>query len=138
MAFLLGRMYGERLLRRFSVLRSKQPAVQQLLDRYQIPLILLNRFIYGFRIAGPFVVGMSRIPFVLFSLLNMTGALIWAVVIATVGYYFGMALEVWLAGLKQIEQTVLLLILLLGVLLWLWHRLSQVAVKRLKQLLRKQ
>ncbi len=123
LAFLMGRWHGERLLRRFPLLRSKQPVVQRLLDRYQIPLILLIRFMVGLRIAGPFVIGMSSIPFSLFSLLNTTGALIWAVVVATVGYYFGMAMEALFADFKQVEQVVLLAILVFGALIGLWrHR----------------
>ena len=122
LAFLLGRWRGEQLLQRFPALRRKVPAVQSLLDRYHIPLILGVRFFYGLRIAGPFVIGMSRIPFPVFALLNMAGALVWAAVVALAGYYFGMALEIWIADLKQFEETVLVIILVAGAGIWLWRR----------------
>ena len=122
LAFLLGRWRGERLLQRFPALRRKAPIVQALLDRYHVPLILGVRFFYGLRIAGPFVIGMSRIPFMVFALLNMTGAIIWAAVVASAGYYFGMALEIWIANLKQFEETVLAIILVVGAFIWLWRR----------------
>lgn len=122
LAFLLGRWHGKRLLQRFPVLRRKAPFVQVLLDRYHIPLIIGVRFFYGLRIAGPFVIGMSNIPFLVFVLLNMVGALIWAAVVASAGYYFGMALEMWIANLKQFEETVLVIILVVGACIWLWRR----------------
>lgn len=122
LAFLLGRWRGERLLQRFPVLRRKAPIVQALLDRYHVPLILGVRFFYGLRIAGPFVIGMSRIPFLGFALLNMVGAIIWAAIVASAGYYFGMALEIWTANLKQFEEAVLVIILVVGACIWLWRR----------------
>jgi membrane protein DedA with SNARE-associated domain len=120
--FLIGRWNGQRLMRRFPVLRDKAPVVQSLLDRYQVPLILLIRFFYGLRIAGPIVIGMSNIRFGLFSLLNIVGAIIWAIAIASAGYYFGMALELWFADLKQFEGAVLIIILVVGACIWLWRR----------------
>ena len=122
LALLLGRWYGESLLQRFPILRRKVPAVQALLDRYHVPLILGLRFFYGLRIAGPFVIGMSGIPFTVFAVLNMAGALVWAVAVASAGYYFGMALEIWIANLKQFEEAVLAIILVVGAGIWLWRR----------------
>jgi len=122
LSFLLGRWHGEQLLQRFPALRRKIPAVQALLDRYHVPLILGVRFFYGLRIAGPFVIGMSSVPFLIFALLNMVGALIWAVAVASAGYYFGVALEIWIANLKQFEETVLVIILVVGAGIWLWRR----------------
>lgn len=125
LAFLLGRRHGERLLQRFPILRRKVPLVQALLDRYHVPLILGVRFFYGLRIAGPFVIGMSNISFMVFALLNMVGAIIWAVVVASAGYYFGMALEMWMANLKQLEEAVMALIFAIGVGIWLWRRMRK-------------
>lgn len=122
LAFLLGRWHGERLLQRFPALRRKVPVVQALLGRYHVPLILGVRFLYGLRVAGPFVIGMSNVPFPVFALLNMAGALVWAVTVASAGYYFGMALETWMGDLKQIEETVLAVILAAGAGIWLWRR----------------
>lgn len=125
LAFLLGRWYGERLLQRFPALRRKVPVVQALLERHHVPFILGVRFFYGLRIAGPFVIGMSRVPFPVFALLNMTGALVWAVAVASAGYYFGMALEIWIADLKQFEEAVLAVILAAGTGIWLWRRMRK-------------
>jgi membrane protein DedA with SNARE-associated domain len=125
LAFLLGRWHGERLLQRFPVLRRKVPPVQALLDRHHVPLILGVRFLYGLRMAGPFVIGMSNVPFMVFALLNMAGALVWSAIVASAGYYFGMALEIWIGNLKQFEETVLAVILAVGAGIWLWGRMRK-------------
>ena len=125
LAFLIGRRYGERLMQRFPILRRKAPIVQAMLDRYHVPLILGVRFFYGMRIAGPFVIGMSNIPFLVFASLNMADALIWASVVASAGYYFGMVLEIWIGNLKQFEEKVLFIILVAGTGIWIWRRMRR-------------
>lgn len=125
LAFILGRRHGERLMQRFPILRRKAPIVQAMLDRYHVPLILGVRFLYGMRIAGPFVIGMSSIPFLVFASLNMAGALIWASIVASAGYYFGMALEMWISNLQQFEETVLVIILVVGAGIWIWRRMRR-------------
>ena len=120
--FHLGRLYGVAILARFPLLRARVPVVQQLLAKYHTPLILAVRFLYGLRIAGPIVIGISGVSSTRFALLNMIGAFVWAIVIALAGYYFGALLELLLKDIKQIEESVLVGILLLGGVLWLWRR----------------
>jgi len=120
--FQLGRLYGMAILERFPALRARVPAVQQMLDRYHTMLIPAVRFLYGLRIAGPVIIGISGVSSGRFALLNMLGALVWAVVIALAGYYFGALLELLLHDIKHIEESILLAILLSGGAIWLWRR----------------
>ena len=50
------------------------------------------------------------------------GAILWAVIIAGAGWFFGAALEAVLTDIKKIEEALLLAILVAGVGIWLWHR----------------
>jgi len=120
--FHLGRLYGVALLGRFPVLRARVPAVQRMLDKYHTALIPAVRFLYGLRIAGPVIIGISGVSSARFALLNMLGAIVWAVIIALAGYYFGALLELLLKDIKHIEEAILLGILLVGCILWLWRR----------------
>ena len=122
MFFHLGRLYGVALLGRFPVLRARVPAVQRMLDKYHTALIPAVRFLYGLRIAGPVIIGISGVSSARFALLNMLGAIVWAVIIALAGYYFGALLELLLKDIKHIEEAILLGILLVGCILWLWRR----------------
>ena len=120
--FHLGRLYGVAILDRFPLLRARVPAVQKMLDKYHTMLIPAVRFLYGLRIAGPMIIGISSVSSARFALLNMLGALVWAVAIALAGYYFGALLDLLLNDIKHIEEAILLGILLAGCVIWLWRR----------------
>lgn len=114
--FFLGRHHGHRLLARFPALAGQAPRVKRLLAKYDTLLILSIRFLYGLRIAGPIVMGALEVSPFRFTVLNLIGAAIWAVLIAWLGYIFGSALEWLLQDIKRIEESVLVGILLAGAL----------------------
>ena len=120
--FHLGRLYGVAILNRFPLLRARVPLVQKMLDKYHTMLIPAVRFLYGLRIAGPIIIGISGVSSTRFALLNMLGAFVWAVTIALAGYYFGALLEILLKDIKHFEAAILLGILLVGCIIWLWRR----------------
>lgn len=118
--FLAGRFFGPVLLARFGTIRARAERVNQLLLRHHAWLIVGIRFAYGLRIAGPIVIGMSSLPAWRFFLFNALGALLWAPLVAGVGYLFGHMLEWLLVAMKRYELLglgVLVVILLVVVLL---------------------
>jgi membrane protein DedA with SNARE-associated domain len=121
-AFLLGRWKGAALIERFPALAKRKPLIHDLMERYDVIFILTVRFLYGLRIAGPFILGSSRVPLLRFAVLNVIGAALWAVLVAGAGYTFGLAINSLIADLKQIEEIVLVVMVTLGVVLWLWRR----------------
>lgn len=121
LAFLLGRWKGEALITRFPTLARHAPRVHRLIERFDVSLILAIRFMYGLRIAGPVIMGSSRIPLSRFVVLNMIGAAVWAVLVGGAGYLFGMATESVFGHFRHIEVVVLAVILAAGFLLWLRH-----------------
>ncbi|MDR3395892.1 MAG: DedA family protein [Parasulfuritortus sp.] len=123
LAFLLGRWRGNELIERFPALARHAPQVHRLLERFSVVLILMIRFLYGLRIAGPVIMGTSRIPLVQFSILNMIAAAIWAVLVSGAGYVFGAATESAFNHIEHVEIVALLVILSLGFATWLWHYL---------------
>jgi membrane protein DedA with SNARE-associated domain len=105
MYFWLGRYQGSALLARFSALRQRAAYVEALLLRYDAAIILAIRFLYGLRIVGPILIGMSRVAAWRFLLFNACGALIWAILVAGAGYWFG---HVVMSVLRQTERFQLL------------------------------
>lgn len=122
LAFMLGRWRGEAMFARFPTLAQHKERVFRLLARYDVLFILSVRFMYGLRIAGPVILGSSRMSLRRFALFNVIGAALWAVIIAGAGWFFGAALEAILTDIKKIEEAVLVAILVAGVGFWLWHR----------------
>src|SRR5262249_51917684 len=90
-----------------------------LLERYQTPVILAVRFMYGFRAVLPFVIGMGRIPTWRFQALNLTGAGIWSATIASARYLFGHIGQLVLGDIHRYEKSALAAVAL-GVLAVWW------------------
>jgi membrane protein DedA with SNARE-associated domain len=122
MAFLIGRWKGNAIIARFPKLSRNAKRVQRLFERHHTALILVNRFIYGLRIAGPLVMGSSRVPIARFAALNMIGAAVWAGLIGGAGYAFGVAIEAVIAHMQRVEEFVLIGIFAAGLAAWVWRR----------------
>jgi membrane protein DedA with SNARE-associated domain len=128
--FVIGRRNGRPFLDRHPLWRARISRAEELLHRYQMPVILGFRFLYGLRNVIPFAIGLSQISFRKFLFLNAAGALLWATVVGTAGYLFGSALEIFLGDLERHELKIALSICLVGMILWLIRYLrakSQVA-----------
>jgi membrane protein DedA with SNARE-associated domain len=125
-AFLAGRSYGRLLLARWPSLARHRRRVVRLIHRHQIPLIVGVRFLYGMRVAGPILIGVSRVPVLRFAAFNMLGAAIWAALIGGGGYVFGQTLEVLFADAKSYEKAAFPILLGAVLLLvagrWLYGR----------------
>jgi membrane protein DedA with SNARE-associated domain len=104
--FFLGRYKGQQILERFPNMRRRADRLDSMLARWHAPLIIGVRFMYGFRIVGPIMLGMGRVPAWKFMTYNFIGASIWAPLIAGIGYEFGEVVETVLGDLKRIELWV--------------------------------
>jgi membrane protein DedA with SNARE-associated domain len=104
------------------MLSERAAKVDELLLRYDAMLIIAIRFMYGFRIAGPIIFGMGRVPAARFAIFNFIGACIWAVLVASIGFVLGQTIELVLADHKRFELAVFAVIALAGVVLWAVYR----------------
>ena len=68
--FYLGRKHSQAVLSRRPGWKQKAEKVHQMMNRFQTPMILSFRFLYGLRTVAPFVIGMSSVPVKKFILLN--------------------------------------------------------------------
>jgi membrane protein DedA with SNARE-associated domain len=119
--FFLGRYHGARILARFPNFEERAHRFDALLARWHAPLIVGIRFMYGFRILGPVMLGMGRVPAWKFVIYNFIGAAIWAPLIAGVGYFFGSALESVLHDIKRVELWVFAGVALAAMALYILH-----------------
>lgn len=120
--FFLGRYKGQKVLARFPHAYKRAHRFDALLSRWHAPLIVAIRFMYGFRIIGPILLGMGRVPAWKFIVFNFIGAAIWAPLIAGIGYFFGNFLELILHDLKRVEMWIFLAIAVLGLAGAVIHR----------------
>jgi membrane protein DedA with SNARE-associated domain len=112
--FFLGRFKGQAILARFPNAQKRAHRFDALLSRWHAPLIIGIRFMYGFRVVGPILLGMGRVPAWKFVIYNFIGAAIWAPLIAGIGYYFGSFIEAYLHNMKRYEMWVFAAIAVIG------------------------
>ncbi len=118
--FLLGRRYGEALLKRFPTWRPKVDIALDLLYEFKTAFILSFRFIYGVRNVSSFAVGLSEISWLRFSITNFIAAGVWAASFVAAGYFFGQVSEAALGkGAKAFGLGALLVFI---VVVWLLLR----------------
>jgi membrane protein DedA with SNARE-associated domain len=117
--YYLGRRYGPRIIARRLSWKESAAKVYRHLRRHQNLLILSFRFFYGLRNVTPFAVGAARISRSRFFILNLIGAVVWAIAFASVGYLSGEAFRLILDDFKRYQLYVLLGLLVAGILFWL-------------------
>ena len=124
--YLLGRHFGERLLRRFSRHQARIHKAQRMIQRRPYLFVIGTRFMYGFRVIGPLLIGASRLPPKVFLPLNILGALVWALLFTTLGYLGGEAIGPWLhhldGHLKHATWLILVVVLVAAAHWWFRRR----------------
>ncbi|HEY9051980.1 MAG TPA: DedA family protein [Gammaproteobacteria bacterium] len=120
--FYIGYFKGKQFIENRPKWKAKTDRVFKLLDKHQVLLILGFRFLYGIRTVTPFVLGASGISPIRYLVLNICGALIWAIVIGVSGFYFGYALEVLISEVKLYEGWVIAGLVLAGIAVWLVYK----------------
>jgi len=116
--FFVGRRYGNRVFARFPGIAAKVPRAQALIRRWDVLAILLVRFLYGLRIAAPIVIGASGIAPWRLALFDFIGAVLWAFVVAGLGYFAGQAVQYWIARLDLSVVLILMAIALAAGTAW--------------------
>lgn len=131
--YLLGQRYGGKLLQRFSRHQDQIGRAQKMIQRHPYLFVIGTRFMYGFRVIGPLLIGASHLPPKIFFPLNILGALIWALLFTTLGYAGGEMIAPWLESLDQHLRhgfwLILVLVLVVGARWWLKRRRRKEADK---------
>ncbi len=112
--FFLGRYNGARILARFPDAQARAHRFDAMLARWHAPLIVAIRFMYGFRIVGPVLLGMGRVPGWKFMLYNFIGAAIWAPLVAGLGYAFGSVVESFISNIERYEKWLFVAVIAAG------------------------
>ena len=113
--YLLGRRFGGKILQRFSRHQAKIDYAQKIIQRRPYLFVVGTRFMYGFRVIGPLLIGASHLPPKIFLPLNILGAFVWASLFTTLGYVGGEVIAPWLHSLDQHIKHGIWLVLVIGI-----------------------
>ncbi len=68
-------------------------------------LLLVSRFLFGFRIVIPAACGAFGMPIVRFTIINIIAGILWVIPTAVAGYYFGETVTTFIRGARQYSMT---------------------------------
>ena len=117
----IGRYYGRSFFERFGKYLLLTPARLARMDgffaKHGSKTVFVARFITGLRVFAALFAGASKLRWRTFFLYNVGGAILWAVVIATIGHLFGDSwpiLERWIGRSGLILLLVVVIVLVVG------------------------
>jgi membrane protein DedA with SNARE-associated domain len=120
--FAIGHHYGrDFLLRvgRFFFLTPKRFAhMENYFERHGNKTILVARFITGLRVFAALLAGASKVPWRVFIVFNVAGAVLWSVVITTLGYLFGQSLPLLIKWVGRSGTILLIGAIVAGLVVW--------------------
>src|ERR1700704_5777084 len=121
--FAIGHHYGRGFLLRvgrFFFLTPKRLAhMENYFESHGNKTILVARFITGLRVFAALLAGASRkMPWRVFFVYNVAGAVLWSVVITTLGYLFGQSLPLLIKWVGRSGTIILIAVVVIGIVAW--------------------
>jgi len=91
--YLIGRFNGKYFLARRPNLEAKVKPITNFFHRHKLQILFSYRFLYGFRVLIPVVIGMSGLRPLSYLFYSIVSGLIWATVVSAAGYWVGRLLD---------------------------------------------
>ena len=124
--FAIGHRYGRGFLLRagrFVFLTPKRFAhIENYFQKYGNKTILVARFITGLRVFAALLAGASHMRWRVFLVYNVAGAVLWSVVITSLGYFFGQSLPFLLKWVGRSGTILLVAAIIVAAVSWRIHR----------------
>lgn len=87
--FIIGRLNGKYFIEKRPRLKEKLKPAQKFFRTHRLQILFSYRFLYGFRILLPVLIGMSDLKPSHFLGYSLAAGLLWATMVSTVGYAAG-------------------------------------------------
>jgi membrane protein DedA with SNARE-associated domain len=120
--FWVGHTFGRAFLLkvgRFVFLTEKRLAhMENYFKSHGNKTILVARFITGLRVFAALLAGASKMPWRVFFVYNVAGAILWAIVITTLGYLFGQSLPLLVKWVGRSGTIFLIAVIVIGLVVW--------------------
>lgn len=114
--YLIGRIFRESV-KNYRFYKMAQPRIEKLIDKFGGFAIIISKYIYGIRAAMCVFYGIAKMPYGRFLFLDTISCLIWALLLAGVGYFFSGAITNIIGDFKQIGIA-LFFIVMFGVIVF--------------------
>jgi membrane protein DedA with SNARE-associated domain len=108
--YLAGRKGGQTAIDRRPKLQPRFNQMATAVEQRSTLLLLVYRFMYGFRIVLPTLFGVAKVPVIRFALFSFISTLLWVLIVGNLGLFFSEPLLHGLAALKSYLPAMLLLL----------------------------
>ena len=120
--FAIGHHFGRGFLLRvgrfFFLTPKRVEHMENYFKRHGNKTILVARFITGLRVFAALLAGASKMPWRIFFVYNVAGAVLWSVVITLLGYLFGASLPLLIKWVGRSGTFLLIAAIVIGVIVW--------------------
>src|SRR5260221_1227945 len=113
-----GRSFLLRIGRFFFLTPKRLSHMENYFARHGNKTILVARFITGLRVFAALLAGASKMPWRIFFIFNVAGAILWSVVITTLGYLFGSSLPLLIKWVGRSGTILLISAVVIGIVVW--------------------
>jgi len=124
--FAIGHHYGRGFLLRvgrfFFLTPKRIEHMENYFKSHGNKTILVARFITGLRVFAALLAGASRMPWRVFVVYNVAGAVLWSFAITLLGYLFGQSLPLLVKWVGRTGTILLIVAIVLGIIAWRLQR----------------
>lgn len=106
LGYLLGRWGGRRLLAKFKVRQDRLARLEGYFGRYGRGVVLMARFFDGLRQLNGIVAGLLKMPWGVFTTVNVLGAVLWTGVWGLGAYILGKEIHTYHGACRRLEPWV--------------------------------
>jgi membrane protein DedA with SNARE-associated domain len=129
--YLVGRWNGKYFIARRPALQARLEPVRSFFVKHQLQILFTYRFLYGFRIIIPVIIGMSHISPGRYLIYTIFTGLLWASTVTAIGYSAGLFLN-W--PVTMFEQNLVYIVPGFAVFgLLLGYVIKQVTLSRMRK-----
>ena len=117
--FYLGRIGGKKVVRQKAKWRLRAKRMSKWIRKYPKSILLTYRFLYGFRIILPLMIGASQIRVVTFLIYSMLSTILWLLLLGGAGYFFGAVISDKLTVIMHYQKSIIIGLVLAAILFFI-------------------
>lgn len=110
--YFLGRPVVLRVGRYVGINEQRMKGAEEKFEKYESTIVLFGKFIAGVRVLIPYLAGINRMSFWVFSIYNAISALVWATTFIVLGRYIGVLWDKYHAVLHQYMLPFIVLVVI--------------------------
>lgn len=106
--YFIGRIFRE-TVKNYRYYQMAKPRIENLVDKFGGFAIIVSKYIYGIRVAMCIFNGISM-PFWRYLLLDTISCAVWVLILAGIGYFFGVSLTGIIGNFQQMSIALLIIV----------------------------